>query len=64
MKRKEMDKRIAKLSFKKFEAEFGFKPKNKREQRWFATKGRRLDPRISRAVERIEELSKRRREDA
>ena len=64
MKRREIDKRIAKLSFKAFEKEFGFKPESKREQRWFALKRQRLDPRIRKALERLEELAERGQPDA
>lgn len=56
MKARTIDKRISKLSFAAFEEEFGFKPDDKREQNWFALKGGRLDPRIRRAMERLEEL--------
>ena len=39
------DRRIDSLSFKDFEAEFGFKPDDKIEQRHFANNGKRLtDP--------------------
>lgn len=49
------DKRILGLSFKDFEEEFGWKPKDKIEQRFFATHGERLseqtDPKIRKGAE-------------
>jgi len=50
------DERIVKLSYAKFEEEFGFKPDDKMEQNWFALKGRRLDPQVRGILERIETL--------
>lgn len=57
MEKRIPDKRIAKLSYAKFEEEFGFKPKNKIEQELFALKGRRPNPKILAAAERIAELA-------
>jgi hypothetical protein len=50
----EPDERIVKLSYAKFEEEFGFRPKNKVEQNLFALKGRKPDARILTAVEKID----------
>jgi len=53
------DKRILSLSFKDFEEEFGFKPEDKIEQRYFATHGMRLtDEKSRKYVERHEKLKK------
>ena len=53
------DLRIVKLSFKKFEEEFGFKPDDKVEQRYFATHGRRLtNEKIRARAERQDKILK------
>jgi len=58
MKKKTPDKRIVKLSYAKFEEEFGFKPSSKIEQTLFALKGRKPDPRILATAERLDQLAK------
>lgn len=54
MKKKTIDKRIAKLSFAKFEKEFGFKPKNKAEQEYFALHGHCMNNTVRQWTERRE----------
>jgi len=58
MKKRTPDERIAKLSYAKFEEEFGFKPKNKIEQTLFALKGRKPNPKILAGAERLDQLAK------
>jgi len=51
------DQRILKLSFKKFKEEFGFRPDDKIEQRYFANTGERLtDPEARKRAERDDEI--------
>lgn len=53
------DQRILKLSFKKFEEEFGFKPDDKIEQRYFANHGERLeDPAYRARLEKHDKVKK------
>lgn len=54
MEARTIDKRIAGLSYAKFEEEFGFRPEDKREQEWFAFKRRRLGPRMRFVLERMD----------
>ena len=57
------DKRILGLSFKDFKEEFGWKPKDKIEQRHFATHGERPseqdDPKIRKGAEISDKARKR-----
>jgi len=59
MEKKTPNKRIMGLSYAKFEEEFGFKPRNKIEQKLFALKGRKPDARLLAAMEKIDEMMKR-----
>jgi len=53
------DQRILGLSYTKFEKEFGFKPDDKVEQRYFATHGRRLtNEKIRARAERQDKILK------
>jgi hypothetical protein len=53
------DKRILALSYKDFEDEFGFKPKDKIEQRHFANMRERLtDPRTRKTLEEMDKIRK------
>jgi len=53
------DKRILGLSFKDFEEEFGFKPKDKIEQRHFAnTRERLTDPGLRKKLEQTDKIKK------
>lgn len=53
------DQRILKLSFKKFEEEFAFKPDDKIEQRHFANTGERLtDPEVRKRAEAQDAIRK------
>jgi len=53
------DQRILKLSFKKFEEEFGFKPDDKIEQQFFATHRQRLtNPRQRARAEKTDKAHK------
>lgn len=54
MQKRVPDDRIVKLSYAKFEEEFGFRPEDKTEQKYFALKGRRPDPRILFALQHME----------
>jgi len=56
MQKRVPDDRIAKLSYAKFEEEFGFKPSSKLEQKLFALKGRRPSEGRLVVAEKIEYL--------
>ena len=56
MEKRTPDERIVKLSYAKFEEEFGFKPASKTEQKYFALKGRRPSQAVLSFLERGEAL--------
>lgn len=54
MRKRTPDQRIEKLSYTKFEEEFGFKPSSKLEQRFFALKGKQPKESLLRGMEILE----------